>query len=469
MSILKDLQPQAVYHWFEEIAAIPHGSGNTDAISDFCVAFARARKLEAQKDGANNVIIVKPASKGYETHPTVILQGHLDMVAEKTEDSDFDFLHDGLKLRVDGDWVSAEGTTLGADDGIAVAMILAILDDDAIAHPRIEALLTSDEETGLNGALALDASPLQGRTMLNLDSEREGTFVLGCAGGITAHGKIPVSFEPCKGEAVSITVSGLRGGHSGAAIHARANAWKLLSEALSFLPEYRLVSLDGGTKHNAIPRSCTAVVFAKNAAAAIAEAEAKLRAENPKETDLRVNCKPVQADCAMTVASSKAIAAFLQDVPNGVWEMNPDFPKLVLTSSNLAVIRTEGDTVCVTISIRSGREGGCDAQLARITQAMEAAGGSVETDGAYPAWYYRKDSPLCALMSQVYTELNGEVPKLYVTHGGLECGVLCEKLPGLDVVAFGPNVEKIHTPDERMSISSVARSWTYLLEVLKRL
>lgn len=473
MRVLEQLQPQAVFHWFEEICAIPHGSGNTDAISAFLLDFAAQRGLSARRDDANNVVIHAPASAGYETHPAVILQGHIDMVTEKTDDCEIDFLRDGLRLRVDGDRIRAEGTTLGADDGIAVAMALAILDDPAIPHPPLEVVLTADEETGLCGAQALDCSDLRGRVMLNLDNEVEGAFLVGCAGGVMADVTLPVTHAPCEGSVVTLTLSGLRGGHSGAVIHRRVNAIKLLAEVMPMLPYSRLISVEGGTKHNAIPRSCRMTVAAEQPetfAAYVQRAESYLRGKYPEEKALALRAEiGGEAETAMSASATAAVVEFLATVPNGAESMHPQFPKVPLTSSNLAIVRTEAHAVTALVSIRSGITQGKKARLAAVAAAAKRLGGSVAASGDYAPWEYREGTPLQALMQQVYCELHGEMPQLCVAHGAVECGVFLEKMPGLDVVSYGPDIGHIHTPDESLSVSSVARVWADTLELLKRL
>lgn len=472
MSVLSGLEPKSVFHFFEEISAIPRASGNMEAISRYCLDFAEKRGLEAWRDDCNNVVIISPASAGYEDHDTVILQGHLDMVAEKTDDCDIDFTKDGIRLVVDGDWLKADGTTLGADNGIAVAYALAILDDPSLPHPRLEAVFTTDEETGMNGVLGLDCSRLQGRKLLNLDSDREKIFVVGCAGGARADCRIPTQSEPCADPTVTLSLNGLRGGHSGGAIASRASAIKLMIRALDGMGPFRLVSIHGGTKHNAIPRDCEAVIAVKSpekVQGLAAGLEQQFREENPKDVDLSLTATAGgPAGRALTAESTAQVMTYLREMPHGPAEMDPDFPKQALTSDNLAIVETEGTALHALVSVRSGREGGIPFVMDRVLALTKRFGGSAETTDGYPAWVYRKDSPFRSLMEQIYREQFGGEPQIYVTHGGLECGILAKKIPGADVASYGPDIYDLHNPQERLSISSTERVWGFLLELLKR-
>lgn len=468
--ILENLQPQRVFYYFEQLCAIPHGSGNTKAISDWCMAFAAAKGLEAEQDGLNNVIIRKPASVGRELCPPVILQGHLDMVCEKEEGVAFDFTKDGLRLQVEGDLISAEGTTLGGDDGIAVAMALAILEDDTLIHPPLEVLFTVDEETGMYGADALDGSRLQGRTLINIDSEEEGVLTAGCAGGLRADislEMIPAALcAPC----YRIEIDGLAGGHSGVMIHTgRHNANKLMGQLLSRLEDCMLVSLSGGEKDNVICNSAVAVVSTPADVAAVAAAfEAEMRI--PADPDGRVTVTPV-ADAVVGCDSISTAAALtmLCELPNGVQQMSQDVPGLVQTSLNLGVARLEEDILRLSFSLRSSLAAEKEALLQRLIAIAGKHGATVTTRGDYPAWEFRKDSPLRDKMTEVYTRLYGKSPKVEIIHAGLECGLLGQKLPGMDAVSIGPDLWDIHSPRERLSIASTARTYTYLCEFLKEL
>lgn len=478
--VLAGLQPERALYYFEEISKIPHGSRNTRQISDYLVDFAKRHTLRFAQDAVNNVVIYKDGTPGYEDHPTVILQGHMDMVAEKAKDSDFDFTKDPLKLRTDGAYIWAEDTTLGGDDGIAVAYALAILEADDISHPPLECIFTVDEEVGMDGAAALDPSLIQGRVFLNCDSESEGILTVSCAGGATSELHLPIAFEKAEGKGIHIYVDGLAGGHSGAEIHkGRANSNKLMGELLEKLLKqmpYRLVYVRGGQKDNAIPRYTMAkVIVAENrleeALNAIDELGAELLKTLPtEETRATIRCE----DCvcrgrAMNIASTRKVVGLLNDVPNGVQAMSQEMPGLVQTSLNLGVLKTEDAEVAMTFSVRSSVNDEKLALIARLKTVGEQYGASYDEHGAYPAWEYRKDSPLRDLMVRVFEERYGHKPVVEAIHAGLECGLFSGKLPGLDCVSFGPDMQDIHTTRERLSVASTARTWQYLLAVLAEL
>ena len=477
MEVLGALQPREVFRWFEELCAIPHGSGNTKAVSDWCAAFARTRGLEYRQDALNNVIIIKEAAPGYEDAKPVILQGHLDMVCEKEPGCSKDLEREGLDLAVEGDFVRAQGTTLGGDDGIAVAMALALLDSRDIPHPRLEAVLTVDEETGMLGAAALDVSPLKGRTLINLDSEEEGVFTVSCAGGSQTECVLPVQREAFPGTVLTISVGGLTGGHSGTEIHrGRANANQLLGRALrtvSARTELRLGQAAGGSKDNAIPTGSRAQVVVSDEAAARAalqDLEAGLLREY-RPTDPGLFLRAERSDWAgvpMDRAGTRRAICMLTCLPNGVQAMSGDIPGLVQTSLNLGILTTNEGEVSACFSVRSALGSQKEALKDRLACLMEQLGGETKYSGDYPAWEYRAESPLRERMVQVFREQYGRAPKIEAIHAGVECGLLAGKLPGLDCVSIGPDLLEIHTPRERMSISSVQRVWAFLLEVLKR-
>ena len=479
--VLAGLEPAAVFDWFEKLCAIPHGSTHTRAISDFCMEFAKARGLRCRQDEANNVIIWKAASPGYEDHPGVILQGHLDMVCEKEPDCDIDFLTDGLRLAVDGDKVYAQGTTLGSDDGIAVAFALAILDSDTIRHPAMTAIFTTDEEIGMLGAAELDLSDVDARILLNVDSEVEGVLTVSCAGGATCTIAMPYLTAPASGTLYRVDVTGLAGGHSGVEIHkGRANANKVMGETLRLFRKavpLRLAGVWGGTKDNAITRSAYALFvapaeaetkFSSIAAAFQQELREHYGAADPEVT---ITCRPDNTGVAEVWDQNSTDQAIrlLNEVPNGVQAMSRDIEGLVETSLNLGIVKVTGDTLELTFSVRSsvGRD---KEYLTTILRGIAENYGAVYFQkGDYPAWEYRKDSPLRDLMVKVYEEQYGKEPEVVAIHAGLECGLLAGKLPGLDSVSFGPNLSEIHTTRESMSVSSVARTWKYLLTILERL
>lgn len=471
MGILSDLQPKAVMHYFEEICSIPHGSLDTKRISDYCVRFAEERGLRYIQDDSNNVVIFKDATVGYEDHPTVILQGHLDMVCEKDPDCDIDFSKDGLRLCHDGEYIFAKGTTLGGDDGIAVAYALALLDATDVKHPPLECVFTVDEEIGMLGADAMDMSVLKGRLLLNCDSEDEGVLTVSCAGGARSDFKIPVSREPA-GTCYKVSVEDLLGGHSGVEIHkGRANANKVMGDILCKLP-VRLVSIDGGSKDNAIPRACVAYVcceaedFPARFAALCEEAKNALP---ESETEVRFSCEPVNCAEMLTEECSSTVLDLLCELPNGVQAMSKDIEGLVQTSLNLGILETTESFVRMAFSDRSSVNEEKEALLEVLRGLAKKYNAAYEESGHYPAWEYRKDSVLRDTMVSTFEDLYGKTPIVEAIHAGLECGIFCDRLPGLDAVSFGPKMQDIHTSREKLDIASVRRTWEYLLAVLERL
>ena len=477
MAVLDQLEPKNVFRFFEQMCAIPHGSYNTKAVSDWCVAFAKERGLEHYQDEMNNVILIKEASAGYEEAQPVILQGHLDMVCEKAPGCEKDMAREGLDLAVEGDYIYAEGTTLGGDDGIAVAMALAALDDESLPHPRLEVILTTEEEVGMDGAVALDVSPIRGRKLLNLDSEAEGVFTVSCAGGSMAACGLPVARAPFGGDILRVRVAGLTGGHSGAEIHkGRANANMLLGRLLRAMAaetELRLVSADGGLKDNAIPVAAEAVVAAEDGrkAKAAAERMAACFQTEYRRSDPMLTVTAEEAAAAwqpMDASSTERTVRLLACAPNGVQTMSQDIHGLVQTSLNLGILKTGENAVTASFCIRSSVDSEKEMLKDRLACLLAQLGGGVSFSGEYPGWAYRPDSPLRELMTEVYREQYGREPKVEAIHAGLECGLLAGKLPGLDCVSIGPDLLEIHTPREKMSISSVQRVWMFVREILKR-
>ena len=478
--ILEGLQPERALYYFEEICKIPHGSRNTKQISDYLVAFARAHGLRSYQDEVNNVVIYKDGSRGYEQHLPVILQGHMDMVAEKTRDSAIDFMTDGLSLKTDGEYIWAENTTLGGDDGIAVAYALAILEAEDIPHPPLECVFTVDEEIGMDGARALDTSVLQGRMLVNCDSEEEGILTVSCAGGATSGLHLPVSFEKAEGSGIHLYVDGLIGGHSGAEINkGRANSNKVMGLLLKRLFKeypYRLVYVRGGQKDNAIPRYTMAKVivapeYLDDALACIDRIGEELIRELPAP---EVKAKIWAEACvcrgrAMNAASTRKTLGLLNDVPSGVQKMSADIEGLVQTSLNLGILKTEGEEVTMTFSVRSSVNTEKIALIDQLKTVGEKYGASYTETGAYPAWEYKKESKLRDVMVQAFESLYGRKPVVEAIHAGLECGLFSDKIPGLDCVSFGPDMQDIHTTRERLNIASANRTWKYLLEILKLL
>ena len=475
---LAGLQPEAVFKYFEEMCAIPHGSGNTKAISDYLVDFAKAHGLRYIQDEANNVILFGDATPGYEDHAPVILQGHMDMVCEKDEDCPINMDTDGLDVTHDGKYVFARGTTLGGDNGIAVAYALAILADPTVPHPALEVIVTVDEEIGMLGADVIDLSMLKGRTLLNLDSEEEGIFTVACAGGATATITLPTTRRPVYGPCIRLSVEGLQGGHSGVEIHKnRANAIKVMGELLSRVEKEMplcITSLQGGAKDNAIPRSCqvTAVMLGMhperiNEIAEKLQAEIRSTYDEPEAVISGENVEALGGNALSRELTGKVIA-LMNRIPTGVAKMSADIEGLVQTSQNIGILRLE-DALKVTVSVRSSVNGEKLQALQALRDIATEFEAEYEEMGDYPAWEYKEDSHLRRVMVQTYRDMFHGEPEIVAIHAGLECGLLSEKLPGLDCVSIGPEMHDIHTSRERLGIESTARTYAFVLEILKNL
>ncbi len=475
---LQGLEPESVFRYFEEICAIPHGSRNTKAISDYLVSFAKAHGLRYRQEESNNVVIFAPGTCGLEDHESVILQGHMDMVCEKDAGCPLDMAVDGLDVTHDGCCIFAKGTTLGGDDGIAVAYALAILDDNTIAHPPLEVIITVDEEIGMLGAAAMDLADVKGRTMLNLDSEDEGIFTVSCAGGATCTVSLNAERKAVYGPCVRLSVEGLRGGHSGAEIHKnRANANKVMGDFLGRIQKLMplcLTSFSGGSKDNAIPRACQATVVAMgigleriNDIAAQLQQEVR---ETYDEPEALVQAFDVDAlgGNALTTAATADVISLLCAAPNGVQAYCPDMPELVQTSLNLGIAKL-GDRFTATFSVRSSVNAEKEGLITKLKELADFYNGTYSQSGTYPAWEFKKDSRLRDVMVPIYTRMFGKEPKVLAIHAGLECGLLGDKLPGLDCVSIGPQMHDIHTSREKLEIASTKRTWDFLLEVLKAL
>lgn len=475
---LQGLEPESVFRYFEEICAIPHGSRNTKAISDYLVSFAKAHGLRYRQDESNNVVIFAPGTCGLEDHESVILQGHMDMVCEKDAGCPLDMAVDGLDVTHDGCCIFAKGTTLGGDDGIAVAYALAILDDNTIAHPPLEVIITVDEEIGMLGAAAMDLADVKGRTMLNLDSEDEGIFTVSCAGGATCTVSLNAERKAVYGPCVRLSVEGLQGGHSGAEIHKnRANANKVMGDFLGRIQKLMplcLTSFSGGSKDNAIPRACQATVVAMgigleriNDIAAQLQQEVR---ETYDEPEALVQAFDVDAlgGNALTTAATADVISLLCAAPNGVQAYCPDMPELVQTSLNLGIAKL-GDRFTATFSVRSSVNAEKEGLITKLKELADFYNGTYSQSGIYPAWEFKKDSRLRDVMVPIYTRMFGKEPKVLAIHAGLECGLLGDKLPGLDCVSIGPQMHDIHTSREKLEIASTKRTWDFLLEVLKAL
>ncbi|MGE4484312.1 MAG: aminoacyl-histidine dipeptidase [Oscillospiraceae bacterium] len=473
MGTLSGIYPERVFRFFEDICAIPHGSGNTAALADYLESFAVSRSLSHRRDSADNIVIIKDATAGRERLDTIILQGHFDMVCEKSADCALDLEKCGVVPYIENGFVRAKGTTLGADDGIAVAYILAVLNSADIPHPRIEAVFTNDEETGLFGASALDMSALSGKRLINLDSEDEGVFIAGCAGGVRARCEIPVKREDADGTVCTVTIGGCAGGHSGMKILNRgANAIKLMGRFLGGFSGIRILSLSGGGQDNAIPRESTAVLLSREPEMLVRSAEDFCRALRTEfsstDPDIYVNCVP-GADSVSSVIDKESagrIVSFLRSVPNGVQSMCPDIEGLVQTSLNLGILNSDDNSINAVFAIRSSvkKERGELAGL--VAEHCKKSGGNVTFTGEYPAWEYNNNSKLREIMTKIYRESYGKEPKTEVIHAGLECGIFAGKRPDLDCVSLGPNTFGAHTPQERLDIASAGRVWDFLLKVL---
>ncbi len=464
---------ESVFRFFEEITAIPRGSGNPRPIADYLVDFAKERGLEYYRDGADNVVIKKAATPAMTGRPTVILQGHTDIVAEKLAGCPIDMSAEGPHIVRDGDFLRADGTTLGGDDGVAVAYALALLDSSDIEHPDIEAVFTSDEETGLIGATALDASVLRGRVMINIDSDAEGIFTVSCAGGVRVDIDLPVErVDDELGLTVyKLSVSGLTGGHSGIEIDKkRTNAIKLIADVLSLCDkDVYLDSLKGGNADNAIPREAEAVFFTYDIALVREKLAFLLEQIREREPDVRLNLGYASVDYPLTPESSRAVLYMISAMPNGVRGMSRNIEGLVETSMNIGIVELGYTKLSLSLSIRSSVDGEKAALEQRVRNVAEAYGASASARGAYPAWEYRRDSHLRNVMCEVYEKMYGKAPKVMAIHAGLECGIFAGKLEGLDCVSIGPDNFDIHTPDEHLSIPSTARVWEFLKEVLKNI
>lgn len=479
MRALENCEPKRVFYYFEELCKIPHGSGNTKQISDYLVSFAKEHGLEYVQDEMNNVVIYKPATEGYEDAPAVILQGHMDMVCEKRPDVDHDFTKDPLNISVKDGYVTANGTTLGGDDGIAVAYGLALLESKEIAHPALEVLITVDEEIGLLGAVGLDCSVLKGRRLINLDSEAEGSLWISCAGGLSGISSIPVKRIEAEGQKVSVRIFGLMGGHSGAEIDKkRANANVLMGRFLYTLQKtaaYEIISMAGGQKDNAITRECTAELLVEDAEAVKACAEKVQKGLREEYTGsdegitIEITEQGVSKEMVLHPTSREKVLFFLMEVPFGIQKMSGSIEGLVETSTNIGIMKLEEENFMGTSSVRSSVGAASDALSDKLCYLTEFLGGTYTVQGAYPAWEYRKDSPLRDKMVEVYQDMYGEKPNVVAIHAGLECGLFYKKMDGLDCVSLGPNMKDIHTSEEMLDIASTERVWKYLVKVLESL
>lgn len=468
-----------VMKYFEIISSIPRGSGNTKAISDYCVSFAEEHGLEYYQDDYNNVIIYKPAAKNRENDKGVVIQGHLDMVTEKTPESKHSFEDEGLELVYDGDYISAKDTTLGGDDGIAIAYALAILDDDTISHPALEAVFTVDEEVGMLGAEALDMSKIRGKYLLNVDSEEEGIFLAGCAGGRTAVCSIPAEYEQVSGKECTIDISGLKGGHSGTEINKeRANAHILMGRILDRVNKacgINIVNIQGGTKDNVIPNRCMAKVVAEDTKSlqdTISNLEKTFKAEykySDRAITVNVSVKDNVNVMAGTKAFTEKVIQFLMLAPQGIYGREPDNAALVETSLNMGSLKVDENGMKAVYSVRSSVKEKKEYLCSLLEKLCDMLGGEYSEQGDYPAWQYSPESKLREVMVSVYREMFKKEPKVETIHAGVECGYFAARCEDIDIVSFGPDIYDIHTVNEKMSLSSVERTYELILEVLNKL
>ena len=466
-----DIATKRVFEIFEEISLIPRGSGDMEKIADFCENFAKKNSLKYIRDEANNVVIFKDATKGYEMSQPIILQGHLDMVCQS--EGEFDFLNNGLEIYTDGDFVKARGTTLGADNGIAVSYILSILESNEISHPKIEAVFTTDEEIGLLGATALDKSILTAKKMINLDSEEEDILTVSCAGGSDFAINAPLSFEKVKGTKVKLTLKGLKGGHSGVEIHkGRVNSNILAGRVLNLLENFDLISIAGGNKSNAIPNSSVIEFCVKDANSFIEEAEKHLniiKSEiSAREEDFCFEIETLETDEFNVIERNLRddIIYLLTTAPNGIVDMSAEIEGLVETSLNLGILKTEGDNLYLHFALRSNKASALlylEKKLERFSKCIEC---KTESFGFYPPWEFKDNSSLQALYKKCFREEFGYETKVEAIHAGLECSVFAS-LEDFDCISIGPSLFDVHTVKEKMSISSAERMYKLLLRILR--
>ena len=482
MGILENIEPKLVFKYFEEISNIPRGSGNEKEMSDYLVSFAKKHGLEVIQDEVLNIVIKKPASKGYENAPGVILQGHMDMVCEKNKDTVHDFTKDPIELKIDGDNIYANGTTLGGDDGIAVAYCMAILADDTIEHPSLEVLLTTDEETGMTGAENISPEHIDGKILLNIDSEEEGELLVSCAGGIRTRAIMPITWEDkcdCQ-EALEIKIKGLKGGHSGSDItKGRANSNKIMARLLKGISDkydIRLAYIEGGAKDNAIPRESEAIITAKkeyinNIKNEIVKLEEIFKHEfKIQDPDLTIEVIDHEGTKkTFDKESTKKVITLLYLYPNGINTMSKAIHGLPESSTNIGVVETDGDKVRIASAVRSSVPSLNDEIVLRSKTLTETLGGELITEAPYPAWEYKEESKIREICKDVYKKMYGEDPKVVAIHAGVECGLFEERIGNLDMISFGPNIYDAHTPQEHMSIKSVKNVWEYLVNVLKEI
>ncbi len=479
MQTLKNLLSCRAFDYFLELSKIPHGSGNMEKISAYCVDFAEKHSLEYFTDDAKNVIIYKKATAGYENSEPVILQGHLDMVCQKTVNSEIDFFTDSLGVYLDGEFLKAKNTTLGADNGIAAAMILAILENDEISHPEIQAVFTTDEEVGMLGAAVLDMTKLTAKRMINLDSEDEGVVTVSCAGGADFRMYLPINLVKASGEILKITLSGLWGGHSGVDINKhRVNADILAGRILNEIEKsvkFNLISINGGDKSNAIANHCEISVLTDNAEEfsnkfnAYAEVIKNEISANEGGFKWQVSASSKGEAKAMDTGTTKKLIFALLCVPNGILSMSAEINGLVETSLNLGILKTEENGVVLQFALRSNKKSALIALISKMECFAQNVGAASDVSGFYPPWEYRQNSFLRNVYTKVYKEVFGVDSKAEAIHAGLECAMFASRIDGIDCIAIGPTLLDVHTVNERANIYSIDRTYRLLLEILKSL
>ncbi|WP_434359250.1 aminoacyl-histidine dipeptidase [Parasalinivibrio latis] len=481
MSDISNLSPQLLWQFFDKICSIPHPSKHEEKVAQFIVDWASSEGLEVRRDEVGNIFIKKPATPGFENRRGVVLQAHMDMVPQKNEDTEHDFLTDPIQAYVDGEWVTARGTTLGADNGIGLASCLAVLADKTVEHGPLEVLVTIDEEAGMTGAFGLQQGWLEGDILLNTDSEEEGEVYMGCAGGVNAHMTFNVERQdiPAGHVAVQLQLKGLRGGHSGCDIHTgRGNANKLLARFLSGHAEelgLKIAEITGGTLRNAIPREAFTVVALpeenkQKLADLFAHFEAMVKEELAAvEPSIEMNINAAEAQTVLAPQDQARFIAALNACPNGVIRMSDDIKGVVETSLNVGVITTEGNTITVLCLIRSLIDTGRDMVEGMLASVAELAGADIAFDGAYPGWKPDPDSQIMHLFRETYEEMYGRIPNINVIHAGLECGLFKKPYPDMDMISFGPTITGAHSPDEQVNIKDVALYWDQLVTLLKRI
>ena len=483
-SVVDGLKPEIIWKHFETLTKIPRPSKHEEKILAYLKKFATERKLEIREDETGNIVVLRPGSGGGENAPTVIIQSHVDMVCEKNRDSEHDFMNDPLKLYIENGWLKAEGTTLGADNGIGVAAAMALLDmPDNYTLPPLECLFTVDEETGLTGAFALNGKILKGRTMLNLDTEDWGEICIGCAGGGDSSIHLPINYQNAPSDYLSfqLSVEGLKGGHSGVDIHEeRGNAIVFISSIIDNILENTkssLASIEGGDKHNAIPREAFANIFvhpefvsdAQNSVSNRTQALKKEFGSIEKNMEVKFTGSEESSEQCLSNESQTSLIGLLRTLPHGVLKYSHDVEGLVETSNNLASVKVENKKISIVCSTRSSISEALKSQRERIKIMSKAFGATTEQDEAYPGWAPNVNSPVLKTTTKIYTEILGKEPHICAIHAGLECGVIGEKVKDMDMVSFGPTIKGPHSPDERVEISSVVKFWELLLKILQNL